>query len=67
MKKSILATIFIISTIFRFWQLSSYPVSLSMDEVAIGWNAYSILKTGHDEWGEFLPLAFKSAGEFGKV
>ncbi len=63
-KKIILIIIFITATFFRFWQLTKYPVSLSMDETAIGWNAYSILKTGHDEWGEFLPLAFQSAGDY---
>jgi 4-amino-4-deoxy-L-arabinose transferase-like glycosyltransferase len=62
--KIILTIIFTIAVFFRFWQLTQYPVSLSMDEVAIGWNANSILKTGHDEWGEFLPLAFQSAGDY---
>lgn len=64
MKKKFLLLFFIIGVIFRFWQLIKYPVSLSMDETAIGYNAYSILKTGRDEWGEFLPLAFKSAGDY---
>lgn len=53
-----------IGGIFRFYKLSSYPVSLSMDEAAIGYNAYSILKTGKDEHGEKLPLAFTSVGDY---
>lgn len=64
MKKNILLILFLVGSLFRFWQLSNYPVSLSMDEVAIGYNAYSILHTGKDEWGETLPLAFKSAGDY---
>ena len=65
MKKNIiLIIIFLISILFRFWNLTKYPVSLSMDETAIGYNAYSILKTGTDEYGEFLPLAFKSTGDY---
>jgi len=65
MKRNIiLIIIFSISALFRFWNLTKYPVSLSMDEVAIGYNAYSILKTGTDEYGEFLPLAFKSTGDY---
>lgn len=56
--------VFAIALFFRFYLLTKYPVSLSMDEVAIGVNAYSILKTGHDEHGQFLPLAFKSVGDF---
>ncbi len=35
-----------------------------MDETAIAYNAYSILKTSTDEYGEFLPLAFKSTGDY---
>ncbi|MFA5532027.1 MAG: glycosyltransferase family 39 protein [Candidatus Shapirobacteria bacterium] len=64
MKKSILLILFLVASLFRFWQLTKYPVSLSMDEVAIGYNAYSILHTSKDEWGETLPLAFRSAGDY---
>ena len=63
-KKYSLFILFLVGVCFRFWQLTKYPVSLSMDETAIGYNAYSILKTGKDEWGEFLPLAFRSAGDY---
>jgi len=64
MKKHFIFILFIIAVLFRFWQLTKYPVSLSMDETAIGYNAYSILKTGRDEWGEFLPLSFRSVGDY---
>jgi len=60
----LLTLVFGIALIFRFYKLSEYPVSLSMDEVAIGYNAYSILKTGMDEWGVKMPLAFRSVGDF---
>lgn len=56
--------VFAISLFFRFFLLSAYPVSLSTDEVAIGINAYEILKTGHDEHGKYFPLAFESVGDF---
>lgn len=59
-----IAIVFLIAFILRFWQLTKFPVSFSMDEAAIGFNAYSILKTGHDEHGKFLPLAFESVGDF---
>jgi len=32
--------------------------------VAFGYNAYSVLKTGRDEYGRFLPLTFESVGDF---
>ncbi len=60
----LISLIFFVGFIFRFWKISSYPVHLSMDEVAIGYNAYSILKTAKDEHGERLPLAFKSVGDY---
>lgn len=60
----ILLAITIIGGFFRFYKLPQYPVSLSIDEAAVGYNAYSILKTGHDEYGKFLPLSFKSVGDY---
>ena len=44
----------------RFWKLGELPPSLNWDEVSHGYNAYSILKTGMDEWGVRLPLIFKA-------
>lgn len=64
-RKSILIfLVFVIALLFRFYRISEYPVSLSIDEVAIGYNAYSILKIGKDEWGKSYPLAFKSVGDY---
>ena len=58
-----------IITIFAFFlrtvQLSGNPPSLSWDEVSIGYNAYSILKTGKDEHGRFFPLdTFTAYGDY---
>lgn len=60
----LLVVVLFLGLFLRFWRLPSSPVSLSIDEVAIGYNAYSILKTGRDEWGEFMPLAFRSIGDY---
>lgn len=67
MKKSILialAFVLFLGALLRFWQMADYPVSLSIDEVAIGYNAYSILKTARDEHSQFLPLTFRSIGDY---
>ena len=48
----------------RIYKVADTPHDLYVDEAAIGWNAYSILKTGRDEYGAFLPLAFRSYGEY---
>jgi len=65
MKNKILLFLIIILAFFlRFYKVLEVPPSLNWDEVSIGYNAYSILKTGRDEWGQFLPLHFKSYGEY---
>jgi 4-amino-4-deoxy-L-arabinose transferase-like glycosyltransferase len=60
----LLILIMILGFFLRFYQVASDPPSLNWDEAAIGYNAYSIMQTGHDEWGQFLPLHFKSYGEY---
>jgi len=59
-----LITIIFIASILRLWQLGSIPPHLTADEASLGYNAYSILKTGKDEYGEVLPLIFKSFGDY---
>lgn len=48
----------------RFYKVTEIPPSLNWDETSIAYNAYSILKTGKDEWGQFMPLHFRSFGEY---
>lgn len=62
-KYRLLILILITAGLFRFWGLTKSPPALNWDEVSIGVNAYSILKTGRDEWGQFLPLSFRAYGE----
>ncbi|MCX6816750.1 MAG: hypothetical protein NTZ93_02715 [Candidatus Beckwithbacteria bacterium] len=52
------------AALIRFAGLDSLPPALNRDEAAIGYNAYSILKTGKDEHGVSWPLAFKSIGDY---
>lgn len=54
----------IIAAIVRFWGLGSNPPSLNWDETSLGYNAYSILETGKDEWGKTLPITFRAFGEY---
>lgn len=44
----------------RFYQLGSVPVSLHRDEAFLTYNAYSMLQTGKDISGNFLPLHLES-------
>ncbi len=49
----------------RFIGLTHFPPSLYWEEAALGYDAYSILKTGHDFHGHLLPLvAFESFGDY---
>lgn len=59
-----LLTISLLAISFRFWQLGSVPPSPDWDEAALGYNAYSILKTGRDEYGTFLPLSLRSFDDY---
>lgn len=56
--------IIILSIALRIFYLGKIPNGFYSDEAAYGYNAYSILTTGADEYGNFLPLAFKSFGDF---
>lgn len=58
-----IALVLLVATVLRFWHLTDSPPALNWDEVSIGVNAYSILTTGRDEWGELLPLTFRAYGE----
>lgn len=48
----------------RLYQLTYFPPSLNWDEVSLGYNAYSLLKTGQDEWGVKLPLILRAFGDY---
>lgn len=56
--------ILILSVILRFAWLDRFPPSLYTDEADQGYNAYSILKTGKDEHGKFLPVSLRSFGDW---
>ncbi len=56
--------VFILGFIIRFHQLGDAPAGLYIDEAALGYNAFSIFKTGMDEFGKPWPLVFRSVGDF---
>lgn len=51
--KVILLLILVLAAFLRLWSLGNVPPNASLDEASIGYNAYSVLKTGGDEFGEF--------------
>lgn len=59
----ILIVIFLISLFLRLYKTDQYP-TLVWDEAALGYNAYSISTNLKDEYGQILPLIFKSFGDY---
>ena len=60
----VLFLILFLAGLLRFPYLSRFPSGFSADEAVQGYTAYSILKTGRDEWGQFLPLNPRSFGDY---
>src|SRR3990167_10280616 len=60
----ILLAISILGAAIRFYKLGQVPAGLYIDEAAQGYSAYSILKTGKDEFGKTLPIIFRSFTDF---
>ena len=61
----LLIIIFILAAVLRFYKLGENPPSLTWDEVAWGYNAYSLGIDGRDEFGRFLPWDYlESFGDF---
>ncbi len=63
--KSALLLIVLIAGFLRFYNLGTNPPSLTWDETAWGYNAYSLGINGKDEFGRFLPHDYlESFGDF---
>lgn len=60
----VLLLITLVGGFLRFYQLDKYPVQLNHDEISQLYDTGSIAQTGKDIYGNFLPLAFPSTGEF---
>ncbi len=60
----ILFLIILFGSFIRLYRIDSIPNGLQQDELSIGYNAYSILKTGKDEHGKIMPLQFIAFGEY---
>src|SRR3990167_6882179 len=59
-----LLLIIVLGAGLRLFWLDKSPPSLNWDEAALGYNAFSILKTGKDEFAKKLPLSLRSFDDF---
>jgi 4-amino-4-deoxy-L-arabinose transferase-like glycosyltransferase len=60
----ILILITVVGVFLRFYKLGINPPSLDWDEASIGYNAFSILETGADEYGNKFPLSIRSFDDY---
>jgi 4-amino-4-deoxy-L-arabinose transferase-like glycosyltransferase len=63
-KTWLLIGVIFVGAFLRLYQLGANPPSIDWDEASIGYNAYSILKTGADEYGNKFPIAFRSFDDY---
>jgi len=63
-KISIIIFITLIGLVARVVYTTYLPPSLNWDEVSIGYNAFSLAKSGADEWGVSFPLIFRAFGDY---
>lgn len=65
-KLALCAAAFIVITLvifLRFFELGQIPHGINVDEASYGYDAYSILKTGKDMWGQ-VGVSLKSFGDY---
>ena len=62
--KIVFLLVVLLASILRLYKLDRVPVSMFGDELDVGYHAYSILKTGRDYQGNFMPLHFHSLAEW---
>ena len=63
-KNAILLLILLLAIFLRGFMLGEIPGSINPDEASLGYTSFSILKTGADEHGKFLPLSLRSFGDW---
>lgn len=64
MKNFLFLMIIAVAAILRLWQLGNVPPSPDWDEAALGYNAYSIMLTGRDEYGTSFPITLRSFDDY---
>jgi len=62
--KWLFSGIILVAAVLRLVGLTKVPVSLFGDELDVGYHAYSLLKTGKDYYGNFLPFHMHSLAEW---
>lgn len=64
MHRILIFGIVILAILVRFVGISNHPAGFTPDEASFGYDAYSLLNTGKDQWGHVWPLSFQSFGDY---
>ncbi len=64
LKITLFLTVLILSIFLRFYNLDKVPPGLNADETSLGYDSYSILLTGKDQYGKAFPIFFRSFGAY---
>jgi 4-amino-4-deoxy-L-arabinose transferase-like glycosyltransferase len=62
--KIILLLILSLAFALRFYNVGQLPAGIHQDEESHGYNAFSLLHTGRDRYGESFPILFRSFGSY---
>ncbi len=60
----ILILIVFLAVALRFYKLESIPAGFHQDEVSQAYNAFALGTTGHDRYGQYFPILFRSFGSY---
>lgn len=63
-KLFLILSVLCLGIFLRFFQLGSIPNGIDIDEASQGYDAFSLLKTGKDRYGEILPVFMRSFGNY---
>lgn len=63
-EKIFFGLIILLAIVVRFFKLGEVPIELTRDEASLGYTAYSLLKTGHEEHGTAWPIQIESFGDW---
>lgn len=63
-QKILLILIIILAAFLRLYKLGEIPAGIHADEESHGYNAFSLLETGKDRYGQSFPILFRSFGSY---
>lgn len=64
MRKVLIVLIILLTFLLRAYKTDLFPSGFYSDETLFGYEAYSLLKTGKDQFGNKLPAIFKAFGDY---